>query len=104
MNHPQAHVPAITLKPRPTRVAGIFEVPSKSYPGQSYTTDIRDRENPACNCPAGQHDFENCKYVKTCWHVRACVEAQAELDRIRSRALIVRPQGLTALLEAFGLA
>ncbi len=101
MNHAQA--PAITLKPRPTRVAGIFEVPSKSYPGQSYTTDIRDREHPACNCPAGQHDFENCKHVKACWHVRACVAAQAELDRAR-RALIIRPQGLTALLEAVGLA
>ncbi len=93
---------AIILKPRPTHVAGIFKVPSKSYAGEVYTTDVRDTEHPACNCPAGQHDFENCTYVKTCWHVRACVEAQAELDRARSRALIVRPQGMAALLDAFG--
>jgi len=93
---------AITLQPQPTHVVGVFEVPSKTYPGQVYTTDVRDREHPICNCPAGQHDFESCKHVKTCWHVRACAEAQAELDRIRSRALIVRPQGMTARHEAFG--
>jgi len=58
--------------------------------------------SPTCNCPAGQHDFESCKHVATCWHVRACVAAQAELDRIRSRALIIRPQGMAALQEAFG--
>ncbi len=98
----QAETQAIMLTPRPTRVPGIFTVPSKSYPGQSYTTDIRDAARPACNCPAGQHDFESCKHVATCWHVRACIAVQAELDRARARALIVRPQGMAALQEAFG--
>jgi len=93
---------AITLTPQPTRVPGIFTVPSKSYSGQSYTTDIRDAAHPACNCPAGQHDFESCKHVATCWHVRACIVVQAELDRARARALIVRPRSMAALQEAFG--
>jgi len=95
------HTPAITLTPRPTAVAGIFEVPSRTYPGEVYTTDIRDAARPACNCPAGQHDFETCKHVKTCWHVRACLTVQAA--QARSRALVVRSQGLAALLEAVGL-
>lgn len=83
-------------------MSGIFTVPSRTHAGEEYTTNVRDTERPTCTCPAGQNNFENCTRVTTCWHVRACLDAQAELDR--ARALIVRPQGMGALLEAFGLA
>jgi len=96
------HAQTISLTPQPTAVAGVFTVPSRSYPGEVYTTDVRDQERPACTCPAGQHDFDNCKHVAYCWHVRACFKVQAE--QARARALVVRPQGMAALLDAFGLA
>ncbi len=93
--------PKPTPKPTPTRVVGIFTVPSRTHEGEAYTTDIRDQAHPMCTCPAGQAEFANCKHVAYCWHVRACIEVQAELDRARSRALIVRPQGLAALQECY---
>ncbi len=98
------HAPTVNPMPTPTHMTGVFMVPSRTYPGEEYITDVRDKERPTCTCPAGQNNFENCKRVATCWHVHACLDAQAELDRARSRALIVRPQGKVALMEAFGLA
>jgi len=96
-----AQAPTITPTPTPTRIAGIFTVPSRTRAGDAYTTDVRDQAQPTCTCPAGQAEFANCKHVAYCWHVRACVEMQAELDRARSRALIVRPQGMDALQECY---
>jgi hypothetical protein len=88
---------------RLTGTRGVYKVSSKTYPGAFYTTDIRDRMRPACACPAGQHNFEGCKHVATCWHVRACQEFQAEMDRVRARcALAVRGQGMAALQDCFG--
>jgi len=105
--HDMAHAPtALTVNPtpRPTRVSGVFTVPSRTHAGEDYTTDVRDTERPTCTCPAGQHNFENCTRVATCWHVRACLDVQAEndhRDHARSRALIVRPRGMAALQDAF---
>ena len=92
-----------TFKPtiRRTRVAGVYRVSSRTSSGQVYTTNIRTRARPACNCPAGQNSFESCKYVRTCWHVRACEEFEDAQGR---RALVVRPrrrQGLTAPRVAY---
>ena len=97
-----AQAPTGTLTPRPTRIPGIFEVPSRTQAGAVYTTDVRDATHPACTCPAGKNNFENCRHVATCWHVRVCLAAQTELDRARTRALIVRPHGMAALYDVFG--
>jgi len=96
-----AAAPAIPT-PRPTPITGIYTVPSKTYPGARYDTDIRDRARPTCTCMAGQNNFENCTRVDTCWHVRACVTRQEtalyRLARLRARR---RPRGMDALREAF---
>jgi len=98
----QTTATAMLPTPRPTRVKGIFTVPSKSYPGEVYTTDLRDPAHPACTCPAGQHDFESCTRVRFCWHVRACEERQ---DAVRKRLARLharrRPRSMAALHECF---
>lgn len=104
--------PAYPPLPRPTAVAGVYAVPSRTHPGEVYTTDIRDAERPTCTCPAGQAEFVGCKRVPYCWHVRACLDT----ERARRRALIPLPlpapmptpapapraqAGLAALQEAY---
>ncbi len=96
-----AATPAIPT-PRPTPITGVYKVPSKTYPGARYETDIRDRAHPTCTCMAGQNNFENCKRVDACWHVRACVARQdAALSRWARLRARHRPRGMDALRDAF---
>jgi len=62
-----------------TDIEGVYRISSKTYMGEFYTTDVRDRAHPACDCFAGQDNFRGCKRDSVCWHVRAVEEFHAEV-------------------------
>lgn len=87
---------------RRTVIDGIYEVASKSYPGHFYTVDVRHHSAPTCDCMAGQNNFENCRHVAYCWHVRAAMELDMPLWIARTQRTTERVCRETEALLAEG--
>lgn len=77
---------------RLTDTDGVYRIASKTYAGEFYTTDVRDRAHPTCDCFAGQDNFRGCRRDSVCWHVRAAEAFRAELVRWTIRAELIATQ------------
>ncbi len=88
-----AFCPAIRL----TDTEGVYRIASASFPGEFYTTDVRDTAHPTCDCFAGQDNFRRCQRDAVCKHVRAAEEFRAEIALLTARAGRIARQTTVAL-------